>query len=137
MATREAAMNGAGRAGVALAAIMSAYMMFNAVQAWTDPQAFAVRLGLPLTADAGAEWVRIYALRAAFIGLVLAGLTLARQWRALFLLAVAALIMPLGDAWLTYAAGAQASTYGRHLVIAAVIGVSALLLAQAAKTERQ
>lgn len=124
----------AGRSGVASAAVMAAYMMFNAIQAWTDPNAFAIRLGLPLDASAAEDWVRIYALRAAFIGLLLGGLTLARQWRALFLLSVAALIMPLGDAWLTYAAGAPSATFGRHLAIAAVIVVSALLLGQASKT---
>jgi hypothetical protein len=126
-------MNIAGRIGVALAALMAAYMFFNAVQAWADPAALAARLGLPLAGSDGEAWVRIYALRAAFIALLLAGLTLARQWRALFLLAVAAIVMPLGDAWLTYASGTPAATYGRHLVIAAVIAVSALLLAQAAK----
>lgn len=130
-------MNVLGRIGVALAAAMAAYMAFNAVQAWTDPFAFANRLGLLLVGGDSEAWVRIYALRAAFIALALAGLVLARQWRALFLFAVAALIMPLGDAWLTYASGAPAATYARHLAIAAVIGISALLLAQAAKPEGQ
>lgn len=128
-------MNLAGRLGVATAAAMAAYMLINATQAWTDPQAFSIRLGLPLTGgDDGAGWVRVYALRAAFIALLLAGLTLARQWRALFLVAIAALIMPLGDAWLTHNAGAAASVYGRHLAIAAFVALSAILLSQAARS---
>jgi hypothetical protein len=127
-------MNVLGRIGVVLASLMAAYMLFNAYAAWTDPQAFALRSGLPASAPDAGGWVRIYALRAAFIGLLLAGLILARQWRALFLLAVAALIMPLGDAWLTHDAGSPA--YIRHLAIAGVVAISALLLAQAAKQHK-
>jgi hypothetical protein len=115
---------------------MAAYMMFNAAQAWIDPQAFASRLGLAAAASDSEAWVRIYALRAAFIALVLSGLALSRLWRAMFLLSVAALIMPLGDALLTFAAGAPVAVIGRHLMIAAVIAVSAALLAQAAKTAK-
>jgi predicted small integral membrane protein len=129
-------MNLAGRFGVALAAGMAVYMMYNAIQAWTDPQAFAMRLGLSAAAAEAEDWVRIYALRAAFIALLLAGLTLARLWRALFLLSVAALVMPLGDAWLTYSAGAPAGTFGRHLAVAAVVALSAILLNQADQTGR-
>jgi hypothetical protein len=115
---------------------MAAYMMFNAVQAWTDPQIFAVRLGLPLASPAGDDWVRIYALRAAFIALALAALLLARQWRALSLFGLAAVAMPLGDAWLTYVAGAGAATVGRHVLIAAFVAVAAVLLDQAARSAR-
>lgn len=122
-------MNFWGRAGVVMAVLMGAYMLFNAVSAWTDPLSFAQRLGLAAASPETEGWVRVYALRAAFIGLLLAGLALARQWRALFLLAVAALIMPLGDAWLTYNAGSPA--FARHLVIAAVVAASAALLSQA------
>lgn len=127
-------MNVLGRIGVALAIVMAAYMLFNAVQAWADPHTFSVRLGLPLTSEEGVGWVRVYALRAAFIALLLAGLTFGRQWRALFLFSLTALVMPLGDAWLTYDAGAAASIYGRHIVVSGVVLVSALMLAQAAKS---
>ena len=125
-------MSGSGRLGVGMAAAMAAYMLFNAFAAWTDPFGFAQRLGLPAPTPEAFGWIGVYALRAAFIGLVLAALVLARQWRALFLLATAALIMPLGDAMLTYAAGSPA--YLRHIAIAGVVGLSALLLAQAANT---
>lgn len=134
--TKGTVMNLAGRIGVALATAMAAYMIFNAVQAWASADAFAVRLGLPLASMEAEGWVRIYALRAAFIALLLAGLVLARQWRALFLFAVAALVMPLGDAWLTYNAGASGPTYVRHIVIAGVVGIMAVLLAQAAKSAK-
>jgi hypothetical protein len=114
---------------------MAAYMLFNAIQAWTGPFAFADRLGLPITSAEGAGWVRVYALRAAFVALLLGGLILARQWRALFLLAVAALIMPLGDFWLTFNAGAPAATYSRHFALIGVIALAAILLAQAARPQ--
>lgn len=130
-------MNLLGRVGIALAAAMAAYMAYNAFQAWTDPSAFAVRLGLPLQSSGSGGWVGVYALRAAFIALLLAGLTYARQWRALFLFTVAALIMPLGDAWLTYSSGAGPAVYGRHLMIAAIIALLAALLAQAARTAKE
>jgi hypothetical protein len=124
-------MNIFGRFGVGLAAAMAAYMLFNAFSAWTDPQGFATRLGLVVTSSDALGWVGIYALRAAFIGLLLGALVLARQWRALFLLAIAALVMPLGDALLTYAAGSPA--YLRHLAIAGIVALSALLLSRAVK----
>jgi hypothetical protein len=124
-------MSAMGRAGVVMAILMAGYMLFNAVTAWTDPQGFAARLGLAATSPDSFGWVGVYALRAAFIGLLLAALVLARQWRALFLVAVAALIMPMGDAVLTYSVGSPA--YVRHLVIAGIVGLSAALLSQAVK----
>lgn len=124
-------MSAMGRAGVVLAILMAGYMLFNAGAAWTDPQGFAARLGLTAASPDAQGWVDVYALRAAFIGLLLAGLVLARQWRALFLLAVAALVMPIGDAVLTYQAGSPA--YLRHLVIAGIVAVSAIFLSQAAR----
>jgi hypothetical protein len=128
-------MNIWGRLGVAMAVAMAAYMIFNAISAWSGPFAFADRLGLPIATSEGEGWVRVYALRAAFIGLLLGGLVLARQWRALFLLAVAAVVMPLGDALLTYDARAPTATVGRHIALIGVIALSAVLLAQAAKAK--
>jgi Domain of unknown function (DUF4267) len=130
-------MNLWGRSGVALAVLMAGYMLHNTVQAWSGPVAFADRLGLPVVAAETEAWVRVYALRAAFIALLLGGLVFARQWRALFLFALAALIMPLGDAWLTFNAGAPAATYGRHIALIGVIALAAILLAQAAKAKGQ
>jgi hypothetical protein len=127
-------MNVAGRLGVALVVLMAIYMAFNTFQAWGAPVAFADRLGLPITGAESEGWVRVYALRAAFIALLLGGLVLARQWRALSLFAFAALIMPLGDAWLTYNTGAPIAIFGRHIALIGVIALAAFLLSQAAKS---
>lgn len=127
-------MNIAGRIGVGIAALMSLYMLANTARAWGAPEAFSQTFGVIVTDPAGGVWVQVYALRAAFIALLLAGLIAGRAWRALFLLSVAAIIMPVGDAWLTYSAGAPPQIYGRHLAIAALLIVASLLLAQAAAT---
>lgn len=127
-------MNLAGRIGVFIAALMCLYMFANAGRAWISPATFAQTFGAGVSNSSDAVWVQVYAIRAAFIGLLLAGLIVARAWRALFLLSIAAAIMPLGDAWLTYSAGAPPQVFGRHATIAVFLGIASILLAQAMVT---
>lgn len=111
-----------------MAAAGAALMFVNAARAFADPTAFAAYLGLPLAAAADVGLVHVYSLRALFIGLLVAGLLATRQRSALVLLAGAAVVMPVGDALLTASAGAPTSTIVRHLLIAAFLLATALVL---------
>lgn len=103
-------------------------MAINAVRASLDASAFASYLGLPLVDAADAGLLHIYALRALFIALLIGALLLARQRTALALLAATAVIMPLGDAYLTSSAGASSLIVGRHLAIAIFLVITATIL---------
>lgn len=114
--------------GLALAALMSAYMALNMARALRAPTRFAAYLGLPL--DTRPEgFVQVYALRAAFIAALAAMMVAARDRHGLFLLSLAGLIMPLGDAVLTARAGAGTAVVARHLIVALFVGAVAALLA--------
>jgi hypothetical protein len=113
-----------------LAAVGAALMFVNAGRAYADPAAFALYLGLPLSDPGDARLVHVYASRALFIGLAIAALLAARLGRALAIVALAAIVMPVGDAWLTAQAGAPAGTVARHVGIAAFLIVTGALLAR-------
>lgn len=114
--------------GLWLAGIGGVLMAVNAARAFADPTAFAAYLGLPLVASGDAGMVHVYALRALFIALLVAALIVLRQRTALALLAVCAVVMPLGDALLASNAGAAPATVARHLAIAVFLVVTALVL---------
>lgn len=120
--------------GVWMAAAGGALMLVNGVRALTDPVGFSAYLGLPLAAGADAGFVNVYAIRALFIAALVALLLAARERRALGLFAVAAVLMPVGDAWLTSCAGAPAGTILRHCGIAAFLAVAAVLLLRTGKS---
>lgn len=121
-------------AGTIMVGLGGLLMAANAVRATIDASAFATYLGLPLADPADAGLLHIYALRALFISLLVGALLMARQRRALALLAATAVVMPLGDAYLTSTAGAAASTVGRHLAIAVFLMVTAFLLWRSRET---
>lgn len=101
---------------------------FNAGRAALDPQGFAMYLGAPLAAPGDASWVLIYGLRAAFIALFVAALLARRDLNALKWAALAALILPLGDAWVARQAGAETSNIVRHAAIAAYLVLTTIAL---------
>jgi hypothetical protein len=117
--------------GVAMASAGGLLMLVNAARAFADPGGFATYLGLPLVDAADAGLIRIYGLRALFIGLLVGGLLLARQRTALWMVAAIAVVMPAGDAWLTQQAGAPGLIVGRHLAIAVYLAVTAWVLRRA------
>ncbi len=118
-----------------MAAAGAALMLVNAFRAFHDPAAFAAYLGLPLAAPRDAALIHVYALRALFIGIAVAGLLVMRQRLALGVVAAAAVIMPAGDAILTHQAGAAMPTVLRHIGIAVFLAIAAIALARAAPTE--
>jgi hypothetical protein len=108
-------------AGFAIAGVMSLYMAFNTARAVLAPTAFAVTLGAPLADPADTGFVFVYASRAAFLALLVGWLALRRDAANLRFVALASLVMPLGDAALTAHLGAPASIIARHLIIAVVL----------------
>jgi hypothetical protein len=118
--------------GFWLAVPMALLQAVNAVRAVIDPAGFADYLGAPLAAEADAAWVFVYATRTAFVALLVAGLLLRGQLGALSWIALAALVMPLGDAWIAYTAGAPTATVARHLGIVLYLGLAAFALRRSA-----
>lgn len=114
--------------GFWMAVPMALLQGVNAARVVLDPIGFAVYLGAPLAAPADIAWVQIYGLRTAFIALLVAIFLLRRDLKTLFWTALAALLMPLGDAWIAHQAGAPTATVARHLVIAAYVGLAAVAL---------
>jgi Domain of unknown function (DUF4267) len=107
--------------GFWLALLMVLSQWINALRAFHDPVAFARYLGLPLIDPLDIGFVSVYGLRALFMGLFAAVLIYTRQIRALSLMALIAVVMPVGDALLVAQAGAPAATIVRHAVIAAIV----------------
>ncbi len=120
-------------AGFWLAAAIAALQGLNAVRTVLDPQGFATYMGLPVDQLSALGWVQVYGLRAGFIAVLTAVLLFRSDFAALRWMALAALLMPLGDAYLAFSTGASAPIVGRHLAIAVFLLVAALFLGRAAK----
>ncbi|MGB3739775.1 MAG: DUF4267 domain-containing protein [Pontixanthobacter sp.] len=122
-------------AGFWLAAAIAALQGVNAVRTVIDPQGFATYMGLPVGQLGALGWVHVYGLRTGFIAVLTTVLLARSDFAALRWMALAALLMPLGDAWLTASAGAGAPIVGRHLAIALFLLVASHFLARAAQTK--
>jgi hypothetical protein len=120
-----------------LVAFMGTYMLVNTVRATLDPSGFATAMGLPLTDPSNHAFVQVYALRAAFLGFCAWGLLVFREIRALFVFALVATLMPIGDAILTASASAPPLTVTRHAATAIVLALTAYLLFNRAFREGQ
>lgn len=116
-----------------LAVLIAVLMAFNAWQAFSDPAAFAARFGLAGAADADAGFVHVYASRALFLAMVTATLLALRQFRALGLFALVAVVMPVADAMQVSAADGPGAIIVRHIVIAIYLIVTGALLLRLAK----
>ncbi|MEM9620013.1 MAG: DUF4267 domain-containing protein [Pseudomonadota bacterium] len=114
--------------GFWLALLMALSQALNAFRAFTDPVGFAAYLGLPLVDVQDIGFVHVYGLRALFIALLVGLFLWQKDLRAVQWTAVAALVMPLGDVLLTVNAGASTGTVVRHVLIAVVVGATALLI---------
>lgn len=111
-----------------LVVALGAFMLLNTARALLDPVGFAVYMGLPLTDPSNHAFVQVYALRAAFLRLCAFGLLWLRDIRALAVFALAALVMPIGDALLTASNHAPPLIVARHGATAVVLAVTAWLL---------
>lgn len=119
-----------------MVAIGATLMFVNVARATTNPVDFATYLGLPLSSPADAGLVYIYALRALFIGILAAALLVRQNKQALALFALAAVVMPIGDAWLASSAGAPVGTIARHIGIAVFLLAAGLLLRRDGRREK-
>ncbi|ATC25554.1 DUF4267 domain-containing protein [Caulobacter vibrioides] len=100
----------------------------NVARALSDPTGFATYYGVPVDGADAIAWVQVYALRTAFVAALVAIFLVRRDLRALFWIAIAALILPLGDAWLTHQAGAAFSIVARHLATAGYLALTCFAL---------
>lgn len=122
-----------GAIAIALAGAIALLQGVNAVRAFAAPAGFADYMGLPLATPQDAGFVLVYGLRAAFIALAVAALLVTRNFTALTWVAVAAIVMPIGDAVLTARAGAPTAIVARHVAIAVFLCVTAVVLHLAAR----
>jgi hypothetical protein len=120
--------------GFWLAVPLAALQAFNVLRVILDPAGFADYMGAPLAAASDASWVMIYGSRTAFIALLVAVLLARRDLNALKWTALAALVMPLADAWVAHQAGADTAIVARHLAISAYVFVTTIALFAAART---
>ncbi|MEN9317424.1 MAG: hypothetical protein RIS35_3817 [Pseudomonadota bacterium] len=109
--------------GVALAALM----YVNAVRTAVNPVGFATYMGLQVTAPESIPWVRVYGLRALFIALTATHFLSRSDPASLKWLAIFAIPLALGDAWLVKVSGGR--TAPRHLGIAALSAGAAVAMA--------
>ncbi len=117
--------------GFWLAVPLAMLQAVNAVRVAVDPIGFASYFGAPARTADSLAWVHVYGARAAFIALFVTILLARKNLEALKWAALAAVVMPLSDAWVAQAAGASAGTVGRHLVTAAYLIVAFVFLARA------
>lgn len=110
------------------AMIMALAQITSAARAFTDPQAFSIYMGLPISGPSEFGFVTVYALRTTLIAALAFFMAITGRFRALSVIAFIALILPLGDAWLSSQAGAPTSIIFRHLIIAAFLAFTSLML---------
>jgi hypothetical protein len=115
-------------AGVWMGILIAILMGVNTVRAFTNPLDFAVYMGLPITDARDTGFVYVYGLRALFLAVFAAVLVARQDWHAFKFFALAALVMPVGDAILTNGAGAPLSIVGRHIAITVYLALTAYML---------
>ena len=114
--------------GVWMVALLALSMAINTYRAFADPLGFANYLGLPLVEPRDIGMIHVYGLRAAFLGLFAMILVVRGDVETLKLYALAALVMPIGDALLTYNAGAPKATIVRHVGYVVFLALTAFML---------
>ncbi|MBI1250482.1 MAG: DUF4267 domain-containing protein [Alphaproteobacteria bacterium] len=122
------------RIGLGMAGLMALFMALNTVRALIQPEGFAGYLGAPLADPRDIGFVHVYAFRAAFLALLAGALVMRRDIATLRIVALAALVMPLGDAWVSWRLDAPTATVARHLVIAAFLVATWVVLGLRPKT---
>lgn len=123
--------------GFWLAIVIGLSQAINAVRAFADPAAFATYVGLPLQDMADAGFVQIYGLRAGFIALLVLLFAALKRIDAMAWMALAAIVMPIGDTILVMNAGAPQATIIRHIAIGLFVLVTFMMLRRAANAQRE
>ena len=114
--------------GVWMAALIALFMILNFARALLQPVGFSAYVGLPVADASQAGFVQLYAFRALFLGVFTGFLIWRGSAEPLKWFALIAVVMPLGDALLTFQSGAAPMIIARHLGIAIFLVVTALML---------
>lgn len=114
--------------GFGCAIVMGLAQASSALRAFADPVAFSVYMGLPIASPEQAGFVIVYALRTTFIAALAFYLALTGRLRALAVIAAIAMVLPVGDAWLSAQAGADNTIVYRHIAIAVFLAFTAIML---------
>ncbi len=85
-------------------------------------------MGLPIDVEQQAGFVTVYALRTTLIAALAVVLAATKHFRLLGIIALIALILPIGDAWLTAQAGASDTIVFRHVGIAIFLAFTGVML---------
>lgn len=112
--------------GFWLSVLMCLLMYVNALRTFLNPSGFSLYMGLAVSDAISLAWVRVYGLRALFIGMVVTYFTLRLDPGSLKWISAFAVTMAVGDAWLVKSIGG--STVSRHLFIAAVLVVATIAI---------
>jgi hypothetical protein len=121
--------------GFGLSVILILYILYNTSLALVNPAAFARGFGLASAADN--PYLAVYAIRALFLGVYGAVLVVRRDFRALMLFLLLAVVMPLGDAALLIAKDASLVSVIKALVTAIILFGVAWLLWMGERAARQ
>lgn len=114
--------------GLWLTGLLLAYILFSSVRAATNPAAFAATFGLPLGNAADPSFVRVYAIRALFLGVLGLTLLVRRQYASLATFVLVATIMPIGDMLLVAQQGAAPATIALHVGVGLILLLTWFLL---------
>lgn len=121
--------------GFWLAAALALSQLTNALRVSFGAAAYSDYMGLPLTSPEDASWVVVYALRALFMGSFAGYLLVTQRYQVLSMMALLALVMPLGDFYLVWEAGGSTGTLARHALIAGVLVAAWLSLGRLARQQ--
>jgi hypothetical protein len=109
--------------GFWLAALAAALMYVNAYRTLVNPAGFSRYMGLPSEDVMAMAWVRVYGLRALFVGLVVTYFLIQRDPGSLQWLTAFGVVIAAGDAWLVHSAG-NGKKSRRHVMIAGILAVA-------------
>lgn len=118
---------------IGLVLVMVILQAVNVVRVVADPVGFSEYMGLGLDQEEDASFVYVYGLRTAFIVIIVGALVYLRDYRMLCVVATAALVLPIGDAFLSLQAEASTAIVLRHTAIAFYLGSTAFVLSKAVR----
>jgi len=108
--------------------LMAALQLVYALYAYVDPSAFSITRGTELFDLADEDWVRIYASRTLFVGLIVGYLLYARQFKILAMASLFGIVMPVTDALLAYQASADEAVVLKHVATALFLVATFIVL---------
>jgi len=114
--------------GFWMTAAGAAFLLVTAARAVRAPAAFPTYFGLPLANPGDIGFVRVYASRSIFIGLLAVALLVRRDLPVLTVFTLLAVPMPITDAIMVRRAGAGRATVLRHSAVAVFLLATSFLL---------